>query len=153
MADEEHLAPMANEEHLARLKQGVAAWNAWRDTIEIPDLREADLRRTNLAGAGLYLADLTGANLAGTNLTRADLRWAHFNNADLRESDFGKARVGWTTFGGVDLSAVHGLETVWHKGPSSIGIDTLYLSPIPSPMTRDCMTVGQHACGLSRPHG
>jgi hypothetical protein len=104
---------MADEEYLARLKQGVAAWNAWRDTIERPDLREADLGRINLAGA---------------NLIRADLGRAHLNNADLREADLGKARVGWTTFGGGDLSAVHGLETVWHKGPLSVGIDTRYLS-------------------------
>ena len=37
---------MANEEHLARLKQGVAAWNQWRRAHpEIqPDLDGAPLR-------------------------------------------------------------------------------------------------------------
>jgi hypothetical protein len=41
---------MANEEHLARLKQGVEAWNQWRDKHpEIyPDLREADLAGADL---------------------------------------------------------------------------------------------------------
>ena|SRR5262245_519662 len=38
---------MANDEHVALLKQGVAAWNAWRR--EHPDIRP------NLSGA--YLAD------------------------------------------------------------------------------------------------
>jgi hypothetical protein len=44
---------MANEEHLAILKQGVAAWNAWRnehpDTV--PDLGGVHLREANLGGA------------------------------------------------------------------------------------------------------
>jgi hypothetical protein len=36
---------MANDEHVAMLKKGVAAWNAWRDeNLDIlPDLRGADL--------------------------------------------------------------------------------------------------------------
>jgi hypothetical protein len=37
-------------------------------------------------------------------------------------------RVGYTTFANVDLSGVKGLETVYHSGPSSIGIDTIYKS-------------------------
>jgi len=40
---------MANEEHIARLKQGVDAWNAWRR--ETPDARP-DLRGAILRGAG-----------------------------------------------------------------------------------------------------
>ena len=36
---------MANDEHVALLKQGVAAWNAWRD--ENPDIRP------DLSGADL----------------------------------------------------------------------------------------------------
>jgi hypothetical protein len=39
-----------------------------------------------------------------------------------------RAQVAWTCFGNVDLSGVKGLETVRHKGPSTIGIDTLYKS-------------------------
>src|SRR5215469_3139211 len=48
-------APMANDEHVALLKKGVAAWNAWRDENRdiMPDLREADLRAANLSGAHL----------------------------------------------------------------------------------------------------
>ncbi len=49
---------MANQEHLAILKQGVAVWNKWREEyLEIqPDLRDANL---------------TGAYLRKTNLSRA----------------------------------------------------------------------------------
>ena len=42
---------MANDEHVAILKKGVAAWNKWRD-LKTPAL-VADLREANLAGADL----------------------------------------------------------------------------------------------------
>src|SRR4051812_35846451 len=45
-------AVMANEEHVALLKQGVDAWNKWRrENPKVrPDLREAYLRGANLLG-------------------------------------------------------------------------------------------------------
>ncbi len=70
------------------------------------------------SGAGLWEADLSGADLRGTDLSRADL-WA---------ATLDQARVGWTTFGAIDLSATQGLDTVLHGGPSTIGIDTLVRS-------------------------
>ena len=38
------------------------------------------------------------------------------------------AKIGWTTFGDNNLSLVKGLSTIYHEGPSTIGIDTIYLS-------------------------
>src|SRR5439155_10874188 len=38
------------------------------------------------------------------------------------------AYVGSTIFAEIDLSMVRGLEMVRHRGPSTIGIDTIYLS-------------------------
>jgi TIR domain/Pentapeptide repeats (8 copies) len=106
---------MANEEHLARLKQGVEAWNQWRDEHPeiFPDFR----------GADLHGAHLTGAYLAG-----ADLRWVDLTGVDPTGADLTKAFIGWTRFADVDLSTARGLETVQHWGPSTIGIDTLYRS-------------------------
>ena len=40
-------ASMANDEHVALLKQGVAAWNAWRE--ENPNIHP-DLRESNISG-------------------------------------------------------------------------------------------------------
>jgi uncharacterized protein YjbI with pentapeptide repeats len=59
---------MANEEHLARLKQGVDAWNQWRKEYPIlmPDLSGADLVMAHLVGL-----DLSTANLAKTSFTPA----------------------------------------------------------------------------------
>jgi hypothetical protein len=111
-------------------------------------LRQADLTRMDLTGVRLIEASLTGAlltgaNLTGANLTRADLREANLtgaaltgarlidvdlSRADLTKTDLTKAEIGWTKFGDVDLSVVHGLDTVVHQAPSTIGIDTLYLS-------------------------
>ena len=96
-------APMANDEHVALLKQGAAAWNAWRDknpNID-PDLREADLRGANLRRAKLWQArlreanlrgaDLSRANLIGTNLRRVNLRRANLSEANIRRADLRKA--------------------------------------------------------------
>jgi uncharacterized protein YjbI with pentapeptide repeats len=57
---------MANDEHVAMLKKGVDAWNAWRvENPEIrPDLSEADLSKANLAGANLREANLIRASRA-----------------------------------------------------------------------------------------
>jgi hypothetical protein len=64
---------MANEEHVARLKQGVETWNAWRR--ETPDIR------LNLSGVNLHRANLTGFDLH-----EADLRGANLREADLSEA-------------------------------------------------------------------
>ncbi len=73
---------MANQNHLAVLKKGVAAWNEWRKkNPEIqPDLfkanlRLANLRLANLSGAILYKANLSEAILYKANLSGANLRW------------------------------------------------------------------------------
>jgi len=171
---------MANPEHLAKLKDGVEAWNSWRmaNPTLVPDLRKAeligsDLRGVNFSwaglsganlgkaelteanlsmanlrgaelvganlgevdfmGADLYRANLTGANLIWAELKRAKLgkaklTEANLSKASLRGADLTDAIIGWTTFVNNDLSDVKGLETVRHKGPSTIGIDTIYLS-------------------------
>jgi len=81
---------MANDEHVALLKKGVAAWNAWR--AKNPDIRP-DLSRANLAGANLIDADLRRAYLIGANLITADLRRANLGGADLYDADLHRAKL------------------------------------------------------------
>jgi hypothetical protein len=145
----------------------VEAWNRWRrDNSEIePDLRdsdlyEADLRDADLRGAILSGATLSGAifdnahlrgallggaKLGGADLTAADLggadlHQAKLSRANLCEADFKGTIIGWTIFTDNDLSAVNGLDTVVHDGPSSVGIDTLFKSQghIPPGFLRGC---------------
>jgi uncharacterized protein YjbI with pentapeptide repeats len=98
--------PMANDEHVALLKQGVAAWNAWRRVNrEVqPDLSEANLSKANLGKAKLYMADLSGANLSGANLLGASLMGAKLNGANLREANLQEADVSTANLDGADLS-------------------------------------------------
>jgi Pentapeptide repeats (8 copies) len=67
---------MADEEQLRILKQGVGAWNAWREQ----DGWETgvDLSLANLRGA-----NLRGADLSGANLSRAELGGVTLNDANL----------------------------------------------------------------------
>ena len=46
---------MANEEHIALLKQGVDVWNEWRR--ENPDVWPIDLFKADLSGADLRIAE------------------------------------------------------------------------------------------------
>src|ERR1700738_286793 len=74
---------MANNEHIAMLGRGAAAWNEWRaDRDETPDLSGAGLRGLDLSGFDLSRADLRGAGLRGTIFCDADLSGAHLEGAN-----------------------------------------------------------------------
>lgn len=98
-------------------------------------LRNADFSQADLSGAEFINADLIEAtlintklvetDLGGANLMRATLRDSDLRGADLRGADLRGATVGWTVFGNLDLRLVKGLETLHHRGPSTIGTDTL----------------------------
>ena len=116
---------MANKEHLAKLQEGVEAWNAWRkqnpgiqpdlsgiyrgvDLFGV-DLRGADLAGADLSEANLRRADLRKANLRGVNLFRADLfradlRGVNFGGAYLREADLCEANSGEANLIRADLA-------------------------------------------------
>jgi uncharacterized protein YjbI with pentapeptide repeats len=87
--------PRFSREHVALLKQGVAAWNEWRhkNPETRPDLIEADLSEANLSGANLIGAILLGANLIGANLIGANLRYADLREANLREANLREANL------------------------------------------------------------
>jgi uncharacterized protein YjbI with pentapeptide repeats len=86
---------MADLEHLAKLKEGVSAWNQWRKENPgiAPDLKEADLNGITLDGADLGLTNLYGANLSRRNLSSANLVLATLNTADLTEADLSDAQL------------------------------------------------------------
>jgi uncharacterized protein YjbI with pentapeptide repeats len=104
------------------------------------DLSELDLRWVSLSTAHLQGAKLNKGNLSGTDLSRSVLKEADLSGANLTGIDFTLAEVGGTIFADVDLSSAKGLETVWHAGPSTIGIDTIYRSrgKIPEVFLRGC---------------
>lgn len=131
---------MANKNHVGVVKQGSSAWNDWRRVNPNinPDLSWADLRGADLSGAKLSGTDLRGANLAWANLSavnfsRADLTGANLtgvnlSKADLTETDLSGVILFGSTFADNDLSTTKGLAAVTHRGPSTIGVDTLFKS-------------------------
>jgi hypothetical protein len=138
---------VANKEHLERLQQGTIEWNTWRfwnkiesadlSTAQLSglDLRDIDLSETNLSVADLSRANLSNANLSNANLSFADLSsadlsnanisFANLNNAILDGAKLTGAYLYATVFSNVDLTAVVGLETCQHLGPSGIDLSTL----------------------------
>jgi hypothetical protein len=99
---------MANDEHVALLKQGVAAWNAWRrDNPDVrPDFSGADLKGVNLNPAdemGVSGADLRGANFSGADLRGAQLLAANFGGADLSKVNLSGAEACVANFSNADL--------------------------------------------------
>jgi hypothetical protein len=91
---------MANDEHIAKLKEGVAAWNARRKENPdiLPDLGQAilvgmDLREANLCYAGLVYSILVGADLREANLTRANLSGANLSGAKLSRANLSEAML------------------------------------------------------------
>jgi uncharacterized protein YjbI with pentapeptide repeats len=99
------------------------------------NLTGADLDRATLIGVKFGSTDLSNANLSNANLT-----YAIFQNTILSGVDFKESYWGGTILSEVDLSEVKGLETVIHSKPSTVGIETLYLSQgnIPEVFLRGC---------------
>ena len=178
---------MANPEHLAKLAEGVDAWNKWRERHPKtkPDLAGADLSEqklsfANLAGAGLERANLFETDLSGADLRKASLLRAYVVLADLQKADLRGADLTHTIFDGANLSSANlggahllgtlifscglrdanlgeavldgcmlcdldlasavNLDTVIHRSPSTIGVDTVYASrgKISEPFLRGC---------------
>jgi hypothetical protein len=111
---------MANDEHVAMLKKGVDAWNAWRDENPAiqPDLAGArlvdatNLSGANLSGADLLKATLFRADLSGAELREADLRGANLldanlSGANLSGADLGEADLTWADLRDADLSGAN----------------------------------------------
>jgi hypothetical protein len=105
---------MANDEHVALLKQGVGAWNAWRHEnpnirpdLTGADLFEADLFEADLVDASLSEADLTEADLSNANLMGANLMRANLTGADLREANLGVAVLARADLSGANLSGAN----------------------------------------------
>ncbi|WP_063194263.1 toll/interleukin-1 receptor domain-containing protein [Bradyrhizobium sp. AT1] len=141
---------MTNADHLAILKQGVQAWNAWRRTQNSPiefyginlegadlsgfDLRNADFSRAILHQTSLEGADLTGANLFQAELIEAELASAVIRNANLSGADLSAADLTNVDFTGSDLDAA---DLSWSRLLDTKLIDTdLTLARLRSPEFR-----------------
>jgi len=96
---------VADPKHLARLKQGVTAWNAWRrrNPRITPDLSRALLIDLELRGINLAGANLERANLRQTMLSRANLTHANLKRADLRAASLRRARLDHANLAGAIL--------------------------------------------------
>jgi uncharacterized protein YjbI with pentapeptide repeats len=112
---------MANLEHLAMLASGVQVWNAWRreNRAILPDLREADLGKSDLRWANLREADLRGANLSRADLRESDLRWANLLRGDLRNAVFANADVSGANLRGANAIGASLQET--NLGGANVG--------------------------------
>jgi uncharacterized protein YjbI with pentapeptide repeats len=103
---------MANPEHVTVLKQGVAAWNAWR--IKYPDI-QPDLQGADLSIVNLSRADLSEVYLFQANLHQSDLRGANLHEADLRRADLGGADLRGTDLSGAKLNGASLFQANLHE--------------------------------------
>jgi hypothetical protein len=113
-------------------------------------LGRADLSGARATACDLRGADLSAANFTGADLAGVDLRAAVLQEATLIDTDFHRANLNGATldravcqatdFTEVNLSAVEGLETVHHLGPSEVSTSTIRRSSgrIPERFLRGC---------------
>ncbi len=112
---------MANPEHVEILKQGVAAWNKWREehpnvapdlsgTREVPFDFNLVLRDTAVWGPWpegrrpRHHDDENGVILAGINLRNANVSQARLTNVFLRKAKLGRCRFTGSNLTGARLS-------------------------------------------------
>lgn len=106
-----------NPEHEGLLRQGAAAWNAWREAnpSEWPMLMGANLQGTNLVGCDLHFASLQHADLQGADLTDAWLSSAHFEQANLTDARMYSAFAEWACFTAATMVKCFAMEANFTK--------------------------------------
>ena len=86
--------PLANEEHLDILRQGVKTWNKWRKSSDQqPDLSGADLQHMELRSINLSQSNLCETILVGADLSKSDLSEAYLGKAHLISARLKKAML------------------------------------------------------------
>jgi hypothetical protein len=96
--------------------------------LDRANLSGANLNRVNLSRAELFGADLSQANLSGADLSEVNLMLANLIGANLIGANFSNVRLSRTVFAETDISEILNLDTVKHRGPSVIGLDTFIAS-------------------------
>jgi uncharacterized protein YjbI with pentapeptide repeats len=98
-------------------------------------LADVFFRRSELVDVNFSGADLNDAILQEAEFTRAN-----FTGANLNNTDFSSATLDVSIFVSTDLSNSYGLDSVFHSGPLTIGMDTFALSKgiIPKSFLRGC---------------
>lgn len=104
---------MANPQHVAKLKEGVAAWNAWRRAFPHvkPDLRDVNFTDVKaFSGTPLWAphelwsfdakrkVERTGVVLDGVDFSDADLTEADLSSVRLANASLRNARCEWARF-------------------------------------------------------
>ena len=99
---------MPNDEHIAKLLEGVEAWNNYvsearrSDPVFTPNFENANLTASFRASAGTFSfdrIDLAGIDFRGANLIRTGLKWMDLSNANFSTADLQQAK-----FTGSDLT-------------------------------------------------
>lgn len=118
---------MANQEHIAKLKEGVLAWNEWRrqNSDVIPDFSGFDFsepmqwhgtpvwnERKWFRHIDLQQIDLTRADIRKANLTFVNFTRAIFSEADLRDANLFKADLEEALLTGADIRRANLREAV-----------------------------------------
>jgi uncharacterized protein YjbI with pentapeptide repeats len=111
-------AVMANDEHLALLRQGSVFWNEWRHRRPDikPDLSKADLSKAQLRGADLRGTDLSEADLRQADLREVRLSLANLRGADIRGANLDRASCRGADLGGTNLCGATLSWVNFHRG-------------------------------------
>lgn len=100
---------MTSQEYIELLRQGVPAWNKWRQEHPHvhPEFIQADLSRLSLHGADLHFVDFIETLLQVTDLSEADLRGSHLQGANLLRANLSGANLQRAVLSGADLALVN----------------------------------------------
>ncbi len=103
---------MANPEHVAKLKEGVDAWNEWRHFNEVkePDLTELDFDEfRDDSECGLEMVDgkisFEFAEFQGVDFSRSVVKGVSFYRSELQESTFNNVMRSECSFDGAHLDS------------------------------------------------
>lgn len=103
---------MANQEHVALLKQGIDSWNKWRrENAEI----QVDLSSTDLSNLDLSMGNFSPAHVSAppiddipiTSYVRLQLPQVDFSLANLQNADFNHANLTGAKLRGAHLSSTN----------------------------------------------